>query len=336
VGSLLIVALSHCVLYSQGLSISAENCSTLMCRPGRECRQTTGEAPHCACVIKCPDHWKPVCGSDGISYDSHCSLHRAACVSGTPISQIHSGFCRKDKSPEREELESWRTEQTPSPPQSAPAACFETDRNQFRDFLMSWLQLQAKKQVWYSPEMTYKEELIGHFFSLDQNRDDFLDSEEMLEGLNSNWTEVSGRILTGDLRQLCLDSLVEEGDKNSDWRLSLKEFLALLSPQFKMSHKLCSLSNKTYKDGSTTMLECNSCVCACGKWICSSSTCQQTTTGNRNIRNENTTNLILEDDEYNYIDDNYDEDDYDDSEEESTDEYNNPEEDPDVQDISWF
>jgi len=191
---------THTVLYSQGLSISAENCSTLMCRPGRECRQTPGEAPHCACIIKCPDHWKPVCGSDGVSYDSHCSLHRAACVSGNPISQIHAGFCRKEreKSPEREEVESWRTEQTPSPPQTAPAACFETDRNQLRDFLMSWFQLEAKKQVWYSPEMSYKEELISHFFSLDQNRDDFLDSEEMLEGLNSNWTEGSGRILTGD------------------------------------------------------------------------------------------------------------------------------------------
>lgn len=201
---------------------------------------------------------------------------------------------------------------------------------------MTWFQLEAKKQVWYSHGMSHKEELIGHFFSMDQNRDDFLDSEEMGDRLGRNWTEESGRILTGELRQLCLDSLVEEGDSDTDWRLSLQEFLALLSPHFTMSHKLCSLSSRTYQDGSTTMLECNSCVCACGKWICSSATCQQTTGGYRNIRNKNTTNLIMEEDDYNYIDDKYEEDDYDEAEEDSDDEYNNPEEDPDVQDISWF
>ena len=38
-------------------------------------------------------------------------------------------------------------------------------------------------------------------------------------------------------RQLCLDALVEEGDKNFDWRLSFQEFKDLLSDDFRPSSK---------------------------------------------------------------------------------------------------
>ena len=38
-------------------------------------------------------------------------------------------------------------------------------------------------------------------------------------------------------RQLCLDALVEEGDKNFDWRLSFQEFKDLLSDSFRPSSK---------------------------------------------------------------------------------------------------
>ena len=37
--------------------------------------------------------------------------------------------------------------------------------------------------------------------------------------------------------QLCLDALVEEGDENSDWRLSFGEFKRLLSESFVPSVK---------------------------------------------------------------------------------------------------
>ena len=38
-------------------------------------------------------------------------------------------------------------------------------------------------------------------------------------------------------RQLCLDALVEEGDRNFDWRLSFEEFKDLLSESYKPSAK---------------------------------------------------------------------------------------------------
>ena len=39
-------------------------------------------------------HIWQVCGSDHVSYDNHCYLHKAACDSNTHISPVHGGFCR--------------------------------------------------------------------------------------------------------------------------------------------------------------------------------------------------------------------------------------------------
>ncbi|XP_076460170.1 uncharacterized protein LOC143293140 [Babylonia areolata] len=46
------------------------------CRKGRTCRRGL-----CTCMVEgeCKGH-KPVCGSDGVEYPSHCELHRTACV----------------------------------------------------------------------------------------------------------------------------------------------------------------------------------------------------------------------------------------------------------------
>nr|XP_045588587.1 follistatin-related protein 1-like [Procambarus clarkii] len=37
----------------------------------------------CQCIELCPDHFVPVCGSDGCSYDNHCLFHHLACLSGS-------------------------------------------------------------------------------------------------------------------------------------------------------------------------------------------------------------------------------------------------------------
>ena len=72
------------------------------------------------------------------------------------------------------------------------------------------------------------------------------------------------------------------------------------------------------------LLSAMSSVCACGKWVCTSSRCpekhEQDLTNIEDIRNT----LELEEDSEEYYDD--------DDEGEGED----PEDDPDVQDISWF
>lgn len=35
----------------------------------------------------------------------------------------------------------------------------------------------------------------------------------------------------------------------------------------------CALEDETYEDGAETQVECNSCVCACGNWVCTAMTC---------------------------------------------------------------
>ncbi|XP_070186937.1 follistatin-related protein 5-like isoform X2 [Littorina saxatilis] len=60
------------------------------CRKGRMCRDGM-----CVCLPDdgCVGHHKPVCGSDGVEYPSHCELHRTACVKHIHIKVDHVGDC---------------------------------------------------------------------------------------------------------------------------------------------------------------------------------------------------------------------------------------------------
>jgi len=303
---------------AQGFKLSASSCSTLMCRPGRECRQQPGSDPHCACVLRCPEHWKPVCGSDGESYDNHCLLHRAACLSGAPVSPLHPGFCRKEKK-SSSDLEKWRQHQTTStPPPSTPSACLQRDRDNLRDFIRHWfLATNVSEPIWQRV-----------FPSVDSNDDGFLDSEEILSKISSNkMFRMNTKIMAVEKRQLCVDALVEEGDVNSDWRLNVEEFSRLFDSSYLPSDKSCNLNGLDYHDGRTTSLECNSCICACGKWICTSQKCPQHPEFSHQHLSPSENAELANDLDYNSEEDDYDypEDDYD-----------IPEDDPDVKNIRWF
>jgi len=317
-----------------------EDCSTVRCRPGRQCLESPPGLVQCVCAPSCPDHWKPVCGSDGVSYDNHCLLHRAACLQEIHISPIHEGFCSGDREAliARQEfiqqLALWDDEEASTSTSTTtttitsqatvplPDACFQNDRDRLREFIINWFQIIGKKQKWHRPGMAWEEELREHFNAIDGlplpdagqkgsvKGDSALDSGEILSYLSRNKT-IGARALK--MRQLCLDALVEEGDLDFDWRLSFSEFSHLLAPDYIPSRAICRLRGKSFDDGAETRVECNGCVCACGKWVCTSEMCPQGY--RRDIGKEG---------------------DDDDDEEKEDEDDEAPEDDPDVQDIRWF
>ena len=64
-----------------------------MCARGKECALKDDGSPSCVCRKSCPDNWRPVCGSDGITYASHCEMHRSACIQNIKIKKANKGPC---------------------------------------------------------------------------------------------------------------------------------------------------------------------------------------------------------------------------------------------------
>jgi len=300
-GILLIVLALTRGVYMGHISV----CGGTVCRPGRECAPVLG-VPTCVCRSSCPDHWAPVCGSDGVSYDNHCALHKAACDSSTHITPTHRGFCRGDSEAliaRQEFITQLALLNEPSNMKiPLPDACFENDRDRLREFLLSWLLLSAKKESWYIPGMSRGEEFWGHFYSADLDRDQAISSTELQAYLTRNKTK-TGKHETenDDLRMLCLSALIEEADIDENNKMEFSEFRRIMKDSFTPSRKVCSVTGSRYRyaDGAEQVEGCNACVCACGKWVCTDNICDD------------------------------DEDDSDDDEEA-------PEDDPDVESIRWF
>ena len=45
------------------------------------------------CFILCPKMYNPVCGSDGVTHASNCTMHLAACEQHKEIAFISNGPC---------------------------------------------------------------------------------------------------------------------------------------------------------------------------------------------------------------------------------------------------
>lgn len=70
-------------------------CLVHYCPKGHECTVTPSGEATCICQRSCGERRKLVCGSDGHIYPNHCELHRAACISDTPISIERGVHCIK-------------------------------------------------------------------------------------------------------------------------------------------------------------------------------------------------------------------------------------------------
>lgn len=239
-------------------------CMNVLCHAGEECLVIDNNAV-CVCKKSCPNHDKPVCGSNGMTYPNHCELHRTACLEEKKISIKYVGACR---------------EQPIQPPSavkvnhSKPVVCYENDRNDVRSRLIGWLRNQEKLSEGLDG---YRNLLQSYFDKVDENKDGKLDAAEFRDFVLANQSQAemtgSDQYVNPVLQSLCADALISISDEDFDWELNITEFMRCLDPEFKPPKKDCELDSEVYNDGTEIPTDCNSCVCACGSWVCTALKC---------------------------------------------------------------
>lgn len=78
-----------------GRTHGSNPCETLKCGPYQECEIDRYGIATCICPDSCPPVLKPVCGSDGVTYDSECELARISCHNGTSVAVASHGLCEQ-------------------------------------------------------------------------------------------------------------------------------------------------------------------------------------------------------------------------------------------------
>ncbi|VDL89327.1 unnamed protein product [Schistocephalus solidus] len=82
------------VLFDHSCTAAENPCLGQTCSwTGEQCRVDTRGGKQCVCRETCPRVVVPVCGSDGITYDSVCVLERAACLQKKHVWVVHAGQC---------------------------------------------------------------------------------------------------------------------------------------------------------------------------------------------------------------------------------------------------
>lgn len=66
-------------------------CTNHQCPFGATCVERSNTA-HCECLL-CPEEFRPVCGSDGITYGNECKLRLEACKHRREIRVLYDGAC---------------------------------------------------------------------------------------------------------------------------------------------------------------------------------------------------------------------------------------------------
>lgn len=73
-------------------------CESLNCHPYQDCEIDRSGIAACVCPDACPAVLKPVCGSDGLTYNSECDLRQKACLKNSLITVKFGGGCDHSES----------------------------------------------------------------------------------------------------------------------------------------------------------------------------------------------------------------------------------------------
>ncbi|XP_047735915.1 agrin [Hyalella azteca] len=81
------------IVYRGACDVGLNPCDAVSCLAGEVCKIDSFGLARCECPPRCEPVVIPVCGSDGVTYDSHCELRRAACIRQLDITVQFVGVC---------------------------------------------------------------------------------------------------------------------------------------------------------------------------------------------------------------------------------------------------
>jgi len=68
-------------------------CATVNCKHNEECVIDKFGIAACQCVSDCEPVLRPVCGTDGVTYDSMCHLLESTCHLQSNVTWASNGIC---------------------------------------------------------------------------------------------------------------------------------------------------------------------------------------------------------------------------------------------------
>ncbi|XP_065643608.1 follistatin-related protein 1 isoform X2 [Hydra vulgaris] len=239
-----------------------KTCDVTFCANGQECVESNNK-PECRCIQSCYEEISYVCGSNRKTYNNKCELYKDACFKKESITLVATVSCEEDDKIKKDR--SNEIEMDDSKPK--PVVCIQKDRDTMRSVIINHFHQKTNLG-----DKSYMIELQNHYNAIDKNNDKSLEIHEFMnlvetKKLLSNVT--SNSLLIG----ACIVEIMALTDDNFDYRLDFEEFVKCINPNFHPPHDSCELEGRNYDDGDDVLQECNTCKCACGKWICTSNIC---------------------------------------------------------------
>ena len=74
-------------------TLAGNICQKMKCDFYSECHLSHDEKPRCVCLESCEKLIRPLCASDGRSYDNMCEMKRRSCVLKKWITFSKAGLC---------------------------------------------------------------------------------------------------------------------------------------------------------------------------------------------------------------------------------------------------